>query len=131
MGNPITERLELLGGQWNFFAADPKPRVLRWLVDVEEARLIEVFVDLQAEDAGSVPDLFVRCEQPFASFPPHGMTLVDGLLRDYEESKPGLLEAGLPADWHPPAGPSTESDIERLIRYAASLQQCYAAMVER
>jgi len=54
--------------QWEEFAVDSQARVLRWLIQADELRMIEAFLATEEHDeGGQLPVLFVRCDRPFAS----------------------------------------------------------------
>jgi hypothetical protein len=103
MKNPIEQRLDILTGLWNEFAENPEARVLRWLVDADEARIVEAFLAVQEEGGGEVPDLFVRIDAPFERAEQHGFSLIEALRAWYEGERPGLEAAGIDARWAPPA----------------------------
>jgi hypothetical protein len=129
--NAITERVDVLAGQWNTFAVDPDARALRWVCDPEERRMVDVFVTLQTEDVGTVPDLFVTLEQPFEDYNQHGFLLAQELWRRYEADRETLAEAGLASDWTLPPASRGQSDVAYFLGCACSLQAKYAAVAER
>src|SRR4051794_22494754 len=97
--NAIERRLEQLQAHWDEFAVQNCPRLLVWQADGEDARLVEVFFEVQREGAGEVPDLFVRLRAPFGPEGGYGRALIDELGAQYDEARPALAEAGVAADW--------------------------------
>ena len=60
--NAIEQRLDHIEALWNAFADKPDARRCRWLVSIDERRMIDVFVEVQYDESGAVPDVFVRLE---------------------------------------------------------------------
>lgn len=128
--NAIERRLDDLGGRWNEFAMDPKARLLRWLADAEASRMLDVFLEMQAEEAGDSPDLFVRFEIPFEDPRRHGFALLEAMRAKYEETRSGLAEEGIASDWTCPAPRSNEPDVAAFARACLSFREHYATIVE-
>src|SRR5262249_58967281 len=62
--NPIERRLDEVRAHWDQFAEQPEARLLCWQADGDDARLVEVFLEVQRH-GGDVPDLFIRFNTPF------------------------------------------------------------------
>jgi uncharacterized protein involved in type VI secretion and phage assembly len=77
--NAIERRLCVLIALWNEFAENPEARMLRWLVDQEEARMIDVFLEGQDEAGGDVPHLLIRFDEPFEDATTQRFSLVQSL----------------------------------------------------
>lgn len=119
MKNAIERRLDRLHDQWVEFAQQPDARVLRWVIRPDELRLIEVFLEKEADDrAGELPDLFLRFVAPFSDVNGYGEALLDELLAQYEATRPELEAEGIDAAWSPP--PGAEPDTHSLIRFVAA-----------
>lgn len=127
--NAIEKRLDLLATHWNQFAEDPKPRLLRWMVDEDGARMLEVFFETQyEEDISETPDLFVRLNAPCDS-PDYAQTLVEELLQQYLDNREALKQEGIDADWYPPEEAMVSSRVDKLALCAISFQEYYSASV--
>lgn len=121
----------MLETQWNEFAQDPAPRALRWLVDADEARLVDVFLATENEEVGTVPDLFVRFEEPFADARRHGFILAEALKRQYQEIQAGLRQEGIDATWVCPSPQPDETDTAFFVRVCGSFQAHYGELISR
>src|SRR5687767_12558814 len=100
--NPITERLERLYDQYIEFIEDPKARLLRWVIEPDEARMIETFLAVENSEGGELPDLFIRLLVPFDRPPLYALELRGALLDQYRESR-SEIDLG---DWSPPSASS-------------------------
>lgn len=100
--NPIEQRIDYLSGLWNAFAKDPAPRLLRWRVDDDGVRMVELLIEMQNEEAGDLPDLFICFDTPFTDPQSYGFDLLKSLEDQYEESRKDIADTGAPADWHCP-----------------------------
>ena len=127
--NAIEQRLETIESLWNEFAEDKEARLCRWLVDEDEARMIEVFVEYQNEEGSRVPDLFVRFDEPFSDVERHGFTLSESLRSKYEEIREGIAKEGIASDWKCPAVNPGESGTAAFVRCCASFHQHYKSIV--
>lgn len=123
--NAITRRVDQLGELWNEFAQKPDARLARWLVDGDSARMVDLFLDVQNDDAGDIPDLFVRFSEPFDGPGRFGFTLRESLCQKYEEVRDGLSAEGVRADWSCPSVKPGESDIAAFVCACASFRQHY------
>ena len=85
--NPIEQRIDYLAGLWNEFAKDPEPRLLRWLVDDDGVRMVELLIEMQNEEVGDIPDLFIRFDVPFTDSQSYPLELFKSLIEQYEESR--------------------------------------------
>jgi tetratricopeptide (TPR) repeat protein len=129
--NAIEQRLALLSDQWNEFATNEDARVLRWLVQDDELRVIEAFVaSEQDERAGDTPDLFLRFTDAFTDVDGYGASLLASLLAEYEAAQPDLAESGIDATWSPPDAAGRHSLIV-FLDACISVQRHYADSMER
>ena len=51
--NPIEKRLDRITDHWKAFIENPEARLLRWCVDREEMRMIDIFVAIEQDDRRS------------------------------------------------------------------------------
>jgi hypothetical protein len=123
--NAIEERVEELTTQWSDFAEDPEARMLRWLIEPDEARMIDVFVQVESDEAGETPDLFVRFTAPFEDPEQHGFQLVESLKEQYEENREELVEADVDATWQCPSFAKEESGVEAFVRCCLAFREHY------
>src|SRR6266511_2943863 len=93
--NAIEQRLDSIETLWNTFADMPDARLCRWLVGADERRMIDVFLEVQNDESGSVPDLFIRFDEPFVDPAGHGLVLAESLQKKYDEIRDGLREDGM------------------------------------
>ncbi|HYO56244.1 hypothetical protein [Archangium sp.] len=94
--NAVERRLELLHAQWTEFAHLPEARLLRWVVEPDEVRMVEAFLHKEGDERmGECPDLFLHLEEPFDEPARYGYALREALVRMEEESRAGLEEEGL------------------------------------
>ncbi len=128
--NAILRRIDGLRAQWVAFAARPRARLLLWLADEGEARVIEGFVEVESDErTGELPHLFLRLDAPFEDEHRHGFTLREAITAQHRESVAGLAEAGIEAGWTPPEERAGRSDVAALVACCASLAEHYG--VER
>jgi tetratricopeptide (TPR) repeat protein len=125
--NAIERRLDLVQAHWDEFAVQKGPRLLVWQADGEDARLVEVFFEIQREGAGDSPDLFVRLQAPFERSG-YGRALTGELRRLYDEARPALAAAGLAADWVCPELPAGVNDAVAFGLTCASFRDYYQAL---
>lgn len=123
--NPIERRLDYLVSLWNEFAKAPDPRLLRWRVDDDGARMVELLVEVQNEEGGNIPDLFIRFNDPFTDVRSYPAALLHSLQEQYEASREEIASADLPADWCPPSPQAGESSLRTFVRTCCSFQQYY------
>lgn len=129
--NAVTRRLALITERYEEFSADEDAHLLRFLADQGDAKLLEVWLEVESTEAGQQPDLFMRLDVPFMETARHGFRLIEAIKEAYAEFAEGLKEEGLPADWKcPPYDPATESDSKALVRACASLQKHHADLME-
>src|SRR5262249_39131364 len=133
--NAIERRLERLQAHWDEFAVRNGPRLLVWQADGEDARLVEVFLEVQREGAGESPDLFVRLQAPFGrgggrlgGGGGYGLALINDLCAQYDEARPGLAAAGLADNWVCPGPANGADDAAAFVRAADSLRAHYQAL---
>jgi hypothetical protein len=74
--NAVAERLDVLHDQWVEFARQPEARLLRWVVEPQEARMLEAWLEKETdEEAGECPDLLLRFDAPFEQSEAYGWEL--------------------------------------------------------
>ena len=100
-------------------------RLLRWLTDADTARMVDLFLEVQNEEAGDLPDLFIRFDVPFEDGRRHGFSLLTSFRKQYEEIRAGIAEERIPADWTCPDGRAGESDIVAFGRACISFRRYY------
>ena len=123
--NAIERRIDELGDLWDEFADNPNARLLRWLTDADTARMVDLFLEVQNEEAGDLPDLFIRFDVPFEDGRRHGFSLLTSFRKQYEEIRAGIAEERIPADWTCPDGRAGESDIVAFGRACISFRRYY------
>jgi len=128
--NAIERRLERVAELWEAFAGDPTLRLLRWRGVLDDLRLVDLFIDLQSEEIGTAPDVFVRLISPFEHPTRYAGTLVSALLEQYDAARADLTARGIAAEWQPPAAAADESDESLLLRHAASFQAYHAERMQ-
>jgi hypothetical protein len=122
--NAIERRIDLLRAQWSGFAARRDARLLVWLVDEGEARVIEGFLAVESDDrTGELLHLFLRLDVAFADGAAYGHELRRAIAAQYEQSRAGLAEAGIEAGWTPPREAAGGSDADALVACCASLAE--------
>ncbi|MGF7212417.1 hypothetical protein GGE65_007044 [Skermanella aerolata] len=129
--NAIERRVDRVAKLWNAFAADPDLRLLCWSCDRDERRVIDIFVALESEEAAQTPDAFIRLTSPFEHASSYAPALLEELATQYAQSREGLAEAGVPADWRVPEPVSDEAAGRRLLRAARSFHHCYRDRMDR
>lgn len=130
MKNAIEKRLDILTGLWNEFAENAEARVLRWLVDADETRIVEAFLAVQEEGGGELPDLFVRIDTSFESAERHGFALIEALRTWYERERPGLEAEGIDARWEPPAPRAGTMDTRAFKQCCEDFQSYYKHLAQ-
>jgi hypothetical protein len=115
--NPITERLELLYDQYVEFVDDPKARLLRWVIEPDEARMVETFVAVENSEGGELPDLFMRILVPFDQPHLYSLDLRGALLDQYRDSR-SQVDLG---EWAPPPASTNADALPSLVQTCKSL----------
>lgn len=123
--NPIEQRLDKIGEYWDEFWSDPEARILRWLANRDDRQLIETFIDLQNEEAGETPELFIRLTTPFTHHNQYSLELIKELKRQYTEIQPNLAEEEIPNHWVGPEPQVHEAAIATWVRCCHSFQAYY------
>jgi hypothetical protein len=119
--NAVERRLDVLHDQWTEFAQLPEARLLRWVVEPDEVRMVEAFLRKEEDERlGECPDLFLRLEEPFDESARYGHALRAALVRLEEESRAGLEQEGLPG-WHCPEVKGGMADEEVFLSACESL----------
>lgn len=126
--NAVEQRLDLLHDQWTEFAQLPGARLLRWVVEPEEVRMVEAFLHREGDDRiGECPDLFLRMEEPFEDPTRYGYALREALVRLEEALRAGAEEEGLPV-WNCPEAREGETGAEAFLAACDSLQRHYESL---
>ncbi|HMR29716.1 MAG TPA: hypothetical protein PKA13_02750 [Geminicoccaceae bacterium] len=126
MRNAIERRIDRLAEQWRAFAADPMLRLLRWRAVADDLRLIDLFLDLQSEELGTTPDVFVRLRPPFGDPSRYARDLLAAFVDQYEAARADLAAQGIAAGWRHREAAADEADPALLVRAAGSFQAYYA-----
>lgn len=72
----IERRLDALHDQWVEFAQQPEARLLRWVVEPDEVRMVEAWLKKEGDErAGECPDLFLRFDTGFEQPEAYGQEL--------------------------------------------------------
>jgi tetratricopeptide (TPR) repeat protein len=100
--DPIQERFDQLFNQWNAFAQDKSARLLRWVAQEDEERMLDVFFDMQCEEASDTPDLFLIFHSPFDDALSFAARLTAELAAQVGESRDQLTEDGINLTWAAP-----------------------------
>ncbi|HEX5753402.1 MAG TPA: hypothetical protein VFZ09_44805 [Archangium sp.] len=88
MKNAVEKRLGWLHNQWVEFAQAPEARLLRWLVEPSEARMVEAWLKKEGDErTGECPDLFLRFDIPFVQPEAYGLELREMLVAMVAESQ--------------------------------------------
>jgi len=127
--NPIERQIESVGVLWNAFAKNPEARLLRWSVDDDGVRMVNLFFDLQNEEVGEIPDLFIRFNTPFHDPRTYGFRLIDALRAQYQEIRAGIAEENIPSEWQIREPLHNESDLVAFIRCCESFQDYYKKLM--
>jgi len=123
--NPIERRLELVHDEWLDFSELPEARVLCLLVTPDEIPMVDAFVAVEShEQAGSLPDLFVRLVSPFDAQTPYGFALCGEFAPIAEAMHEGLEDPATPA-WSPPRANRGEDDVSLWVRTCVSFADHY------
>lgn len=129
--NAIEKRLDLLESQWNEFAEDSEPRLLRWLAKNDETQVVLGFIEQQRAGGGEVPDLFIRLESPFEESLLYGFALREEFLKLYaemtgdEDFRGELTADGIDVEWKCPDSAPGDSDIAVFGQCCASFRNYY------
>jgi hypothetical protein len=93
--------------------------------------MIDVFLEVQNDESGSVPDLFIRFDEPFVDPARHGLVLAESLQKKYDEICDSLREDGMASDWRRPAANPADSDTTTFAKCCGSLQAHYQALLSQ
>lgn len=129
--NAIEQRLDIIEALWNTFADTPDARLCRWVVGLDERRMIDVFLEVQNDESGSVPDLFIRFDDPFTDPARHGHMLAESLQKKYDEIRESLREDGMPSDWQRPNPGASEADVAVFAKALGSLYSHYQSLLSQ
>jgi hypothetical protein len=128
--NAVEKRLDLLHDQWTEFAQLPEARLLRWVVEPDEVRMVEAFLEKEGDERiGECPDLFLLFEEPFEDPARYGAVLREALLAMVEESRAGLEAGEGPSPGTcPPA--KAGADVESFLEACGWLRGHYERLCE-
>jgi hypothetical protein len=85
--NAVEMRLDWLHDQWVEFTQLSEARLLRWVVEPEEVRMVEAWLKKEEDErTGECPDLFLRFDAPFEEPEAYGFALRKALVALVEES---------------------------------------------
>lgn len=128
--NAVEKRLDIIVSRWQDFRADEEPRLLRWLGDADDASLLNVFLEVEDDESGSLPDLFIRIEEPFARPDKYGFQVIDLLKKKYGEILPHADEIGIQADWKCPVPAPGDTDVKALADACVSFRTHHKELME-
>jgi tetratricopeptide (TPR) repeat protein len=99
--NPITHRLSLMRGKW-MEKVKPQTKAVIWRVELDEVRMVQAFVAVEASEHGELPVYFLDFSVPFQSYDQYGQALVDYWLNRWgnEEARKKLIEADALPQWN-------------------------------
>jgi hypothetical protein len=126
--NPVERRLDWLHDQWVQFTQEPRARLLRWVVESEEVRMVEAWLKKEGDErVGECPDLFLRFDEPFEQLEAYGGKLLEALRAQVKENCE-------PVEWgkSPPGQPGGESfwsACEALQRHHAQVCEVLAVVL--
>jgi tetratricopeptide (TPR) repeat protein len=126
--NAIEKRIDELTDIWNEFAQDPGTIMLRLLLASDEARMIDLFLEMQNEELSDIPDLFIRFEEAFENPSQYGFVLREALCSKYDEIREGIGEEGLLTDWTCPL--PQPGDIPTFINSCRSFGEYYGELMD-
>ncbi len=129
--NAIQVRLGALETQWNEFALRPGARLLRWLVQADETKMVDAFLQVQASEHGSTPDLFLVLEEPFRDPASYAAALIAALRERYDTTRPALQAAGVEPAWRCPDPAPGATPALMLCAAACSLIECHGRLFDR
>ena len=98
--NPITYRLIQMQKMWIQHICK-KMKLIRWLVDKEEARMVKAFAATEASEHGKIESLFITFETPFTDTTTYGKELVATFITTWnsEEARAEVAHADVLPDW--------------------------------
>lgn len=100
--NAIEQRLALLREHWSIFVENEEARLLRWKVLPDEVSMVQTFIEVESQEGGELPDLFLSFTTPFQRPEEYGGALLSALAAQYEESRESIEAAGMDATWQCP-----------------------------
>ncbi|GEP57023.1 hypothetical protein [Reyranella soli] len=123
--NAIERRIDLLASLWNEASDNPAIRLVRWVVDTDERRMLDVFVALENKEVGQTADGFLRLTASFEGAGDYAPSLVRELVKIGKASEEGLRSKELRDDWTlPPIAPN-EGSGRYFLRAVDSLKSHY------
>ena len=128
--NAIERRIDYLAGLWNQFAEDSTPRLMRWVGDPDELKMVNILFDLQEEENGELPDMFIRLEVPFQDESRYAFELIEAFVAGIDASREEIADAGLSPNWTPPSLP-TNDGYKALLSVCQSFYDYYQDIMER
>ena len=128
--NAIENRIDSLTELWNEFAQDKEALLLRWLVGNDERQMIDVFLEVENEAEGTVPDLFLIFEMPFENNEQYSNVLIESLDEQYQASKEELVKDGIDSGWYPPVMEPETSPGRNFVNQCVSLKKYYGSVME-
>jgi hypothetical protein len=126
--NAIEKRIDELTDIWNEFSQESEAIMLRWLLVPDEARMIDLFLEMQNEELSDIPDLFIRFQEPFENPTKYGFELREALCRKFDEIREGIGEEGLLKDWICPL--PQPGDIPTFINCCHSFGEYYVELMD-
>jgi hypothetical protein len=127
--NPIEQRLRKLEGLWTEFIEQPEARILRWVTDDDSVQMIQLFIDLQSEPVGEIPDLFIEFKAPFEQPANYATTMIQSLQEQYDANREAIIADGIETDWVCPKYPA-QASIQDMLNVFESFHSSHQSLTE-
>jgi len=108
MDNAIVKRLNKLADQWFDFTEKKDARLCRWLITIDEQRMMDTFCALQDSDGNNTGDFFLMLTSPFESYSEYSIQLHREFLEKVKIIKENVDDEEL-KQWLPPVNIQYES----------------------
>ena len=116
--NPITQRLDKMHQLWQRFRAVPETRVCRWLIQPDDKKMVEAFLETTYLESNDAVDFFLPFYTPFTKVEKYAEALITELNEAVAADAEGLSEEGIKLNWPPaPAKESLESPAAQFLYY--------------
>jgi tetratricopeptide (TPR) repeat protein len=97
--NAITQRLHKIAQLWQDFRSVPEARVCRWLIQADEKKMVDAFLETTYLESNPVTDFFLPFYTAFTHPESYSMQLVKELGQAVAADKETLGAEGLPVSW--------------------------------
>jgi Domain of unknown function (DUF6531) len=126
MKNAIERRIDRLAELCNGALADAAIRLICWRCDLDERRMLGIFVELEAQDVAQTVGTFIKLAAPFTAPHDYADALVREIEAQYEASRDGLRQQGLFDGWRVPERQPDDPSGQYLLRAVDTLREAYA-----